>query len=345
MRIALVAGSYPPSVCGVADYTERLTTALRSLGLSVEVVTGKDWRMSRALSVRKDIRALGCDVTHIQYPSVGYGRKLGPQMLGLLERGVVTVHEASKTHSLRQLSLYPFFLARHVIFTNIFERSHVQRFAPWIAKASSIIPIGSNISAGKNEREPSFDEIVYFGLIRPEKGLEAVLALAALVKARRSRKKIRIVGLALKEHADYLRMLQAQSQDLPVIWQLGLPEVETAEVLARSAFGYVPFPDGASERRGSLLALLANGVATVTTHGEHTPRGLDGSVLYAASPEEAVRIFENLTEHKDKYGALSQRGRHYAEQFSWSSIGEKHRLVYQAIVDDLRPHRGRMKNS
>ena len=38
-RIALIAGTYAPDRCGVADYTDRLRTALSQLGIESVVLT------------------------------------------------------------------------------------------------------------------------------------------------------------------------------------------------------------------------------------------------------------------------------------------------------------------
>lgn len=329
MRVALVTGSYPPDVCGAADYTQRLAEALEVRGVSVEVITGTDWGVKNVLAVQRRIRAVGADLTHIQYPTVGYGRKLGPHLVGLLERAVVTIHEASQTHILRQLSLFPLLLGRHIIFTNCFEQAYVSRMAPWVSQHSSVIPIGSSVPIGRADRERRLDEIVYFGLIRPRKGLESVLELAGILKQRVSGMTVRIIGLPQKEHMSYLHALREKSASLPVVWDLGLSNVATADQLARVAYAYVPFPDGASERRSSLLALLANGVATITTRGAQTPLALNNAVEFAASPEDAASIVEGLRRDPDRRRELSSQGVRYASRFSWLAIADLHIDLYQ----------------
>lgn len=331
MKLAMVSGSYPPDVCGAADYTQRLAEALEVRGVSVEVITGIDWGLGNVPRVQRLIRGVGADLTHIQYPTVGYGRKLGPHLVGLLERAIVTVHEASQVHLLRQLSLFPFLFGQHIIFTNGFEQAYVSRMAPWVSRRSTVIPIGSSVPIGLADGDRRLDEIVYFGLIRPRKGLENVLELAGILKQRVSGMTVRIIGLPQKEHMGYLHTLQEKSVSLPIVWDLGLSNEETAKQLAGLAYAYVPFPDGASERRSSLLALLANGVATITTRGAQTPVGLDNTVEFAASSEEAVSILEALRTNPDRRQELSSHGVRYASRFSWVAIADLHIHLYHQM--------------
>jgi len=336
MKIAMITGSYPPNVCGVGDYTERLMSSLEQRGHSVEVITGGGWGLSDAPAVLKRINACGADIVHLQYPTVGYGRKLGPQLIALVERGVVTIHEASQTHVLRRLSLFPLLSSRHVVFTNFFERDYVGGFAPWVRERSSIIPIGSNLPVGRLASERRLNEVIYFGLIRPAKGLEQVLDAARILKQRIPGMMVRIVGLTLKEHETYLEVLRRASADLPVVWDLGLSDQEAANLMANAAIAYVPFPDGASERRGSLLALLTNGVATVTTRGVQTPSALDHVVEFAASPIDAVAILEALRKDGLRRGTLSEEGIRYATRFSWPDIADQHIRLYESIITKRR---------
>lgn len=332
MKVVMVTGSFPPDVCGAGHYTEQLVTALNLRGVSVEVITGARWGLGNAPSLLRRISESDADITHIQYPTVGYGRKLGPQFVALFQRGVVTLHEASQTHILRRLSLYPFFLAHHIIFTNRFEQAYCSRIAPWVSQRSSVIHIGSNMPVGHADGERTLNEIIYFGLIRPAKGLENVLELASILKQRGSRMSVRVIGLSLSEHQRYLESLQARSASLPIVWDLGLPDAATADRLARAAYAYAPYPDGASERRGSLLALLANGVATVTTRGEQTPPALDKVVEFAASPAEAAVILDSLAVDAGRRRRLSELSIRYASQFSWSTIADQHIKVYRTVV-------------
>ncbi len=336
MKIALVTGSYPPDTCGVGDYTSRLAHALEYLGAEIRLIRHESWHLRHVSRILTSIRAQNPDLVHIQYPTAGFRMHLTPQMLSLAMPCVVTIHEFSEAHVLRQLSLYPYFLrSRHVIFTTPFERDFALRRAPWISRRSSVIPVGSAIMIGRrDQRDPL--EIVYFGLYRPKKGIEEVLDLALLVKQRNLPYRVRLIGKPFPPGSSYHRELSDRSLDLPVLWSSDLDDQDVADLLSAASFGYMPYPDGASGRRTSLLALLANGVATVTTHGGHTPAELEQAVLFASTASEALDRIEEMRRDPGLRSRLSEKGREYASRFSWNSIASKHFELYQRLIAGMQ---------
>lgn len=330
MKVALAAGPYQPGRCGVGDYTFRLAQALRKAGVLAEVVTSGDWRLRGLPSLLRTVRRVDPDILHIQYPTAGFGHKLGPQGLAMTSPIIVTVHEASGSHLLRKLSLYPFsFRLKHVIFTTEFERRFALRWAPWITKRSSVIPIGSNIEARPQARDRSLDEIVYFGLIRPGKGIEDVLSLAELLKTQCPHLTMRIIGNCRPEQARYTAGLRERSKGLPLLWEENADDSTVARRLAASGIAYLPFPDGASDRRGSLKAALANGMAIVTTRGRDTPRALAETVRFCSTPQEALAAIRELSSNHALVKTLGESARRYAEGFSWDAIVSQHLSIYR----------------
>ena len=112
-RIALIAGTYAPNRCGVADYTNRLRTALSQLGIesvvltTVDVTQGfdvwgvvPDWHLKSLLALVRAVRQSQADVLHIQHAAGTYGFDRAIFLLPLLLRItgwrkpiVTTVHE------------------------------------------------------------------------------------------------------------------------------------------------------------------------------------------------------------------------------------------------------------
>jgi len=288
--------------------------------------------MVAALATKKWLQSQNFDIVHIQYPSAGFGAQLGPQALALLRRCVITIHEASHTHILRKVALLPFTIRpKHIVFTSDFERQFALSYAPWISKRSSVIPIPSNIGTFRQDRPRSLTEIVHFGLIMPGKGLEDVLKLGELMHATRSALRIRIIGKPPDRYLDYFEELRASASSLPITWEQNLTAEDVSKRLASSAIAYLPFPDGASERRATLKAALANGVAVITTRGRHTPNGLEGSVRFCKNPADALAAVRSLVTSPDERVALVNQGYQYVRPYTWERIAEQHTIVYETL--------------
>ena len=331
MKIALVIGHCPPGVCGVGDYTTCLSDALAARGVQARVIVSQDWRVVAALKMRDSLENF--DLVHIQYPTLGFGYRLGPHALSLLQSCVVTIHEASQRRILRKLSLLPFMVRpRHVIFTSDFERRFVTGWVPWVARISSIVPIPSNIKAFPQEKLRTMNEIVYFGLILPRKGLEQVVELSRLIKSEGLDLKVRIIGKPRPEHMRYSEELRELTVGLPVIWDLDLSEDQVAERLASSVVAYLPFPDGASERRSSLKAALVNGVAVITTQGAHTPESMKNVVRFSESPREALVIARFLLQNLQDRTGLAANAAQYLRQCTWERVADHHLAVYRSLL-------------
>jgi len=334
MKVVLVTGSYPPDICGVADYTARLEESLRRRGVEVTVYSGKRWGIRDASWIAKELRTLRADVLHIEYPATGYGWSLGPQLLSLLLPLVVTVHECSQGHWLRQVSLYPFSLrGPRIIFTNVFERRYANKFAPWISSRSCVIPIGSNVEVVPHSVGRNPNIVTYFGLIRPKKGLEQVLELARCLKGQGGGLRVRVVGTVMPGCEDYHLSLRQEANSLDMDWVLGLDGEELSRALATTDVAYLPFPDGASERRGTLMAMLANRAAVISTLGPHTPTEMEGAVLFANTPVEAANIVHALSRDQSTKSRHQEKAGEFARRFSWESIASEHVTIYQKLIE------------
>jgi glycosyltransferase involved in cell wall biosynthesis len=330
MRVALVTGSWPPDACGVGDYAHRLSVSLSTRGVQVRLFH-RSLALRSIVDIVREIDGAGPDVVHVQYPTVGFGSRLGPHLLSLLRPGVVTLHEASRLHPLRRCSLGLFTLrARHLIFTTAHEQDFIGRWAPWTRNRSSVIPVGSSIAEAPPVAKTD-STVVCFGLFRPNKGIEDVLRLASLARDQGRDLTVRFIGSPDPRKMDYYRELRRRAEGLPVRWDVGLSESEVSRLLATVRVAYMPFPDGALDYRTSLLALLANGVAVVTTRSPMTPLPLAEAVRFAASPSSALGILCELMANESARGELDRRGRAFVRAVSWDAIADRHRDVYESV--------------
>ena len=117
-----------------------------------------------------------------------------------------------------------------------------------------------------------------------------------------------------------------------VRWTGNLADAEVAAALNACDVLLMPYLDGASLRRGTLMAGLANGCAIVTT----TPQGplpelVDGrDLLYVAREDE--KALANAALHVANNPALATRLRTNARQrsslFAWDAIAHEHVACY-----------------
>lgn len=334
LRIAMVTGSYPPDACGVGGYTARLVQELSFHGHDVHVLKNGPWGIVDVPRLNREISLINPDIVHIQYPTVGFNRSLGPQGLSLCHPNVVvTVHEVSQVHVLRRLSLYPFSLrSKALFFSNQFDRDYATAFAPWISSKTHIIPLGSSIPQN-SEPEVTNDpqDVVCFGLIRPQKGLEDFIEAAAESKRQGLPFVFTFVGMKDPRFEDYYWNLKKLSEDLPIRWEMDLDDQAVAKRLAKATFAYMPYPDGATERRTSMIAMLAQGIAVLTTASEMTPDLFKNNLSIAADPKSAVQIIKTLSHHPVQLAEQVRKGVEVAKKFDWPAIAERHIEIYKSI--------------
>jgi glycosyltransferase involved in cell wall biosynthesis len=338
MKVLMISGSYPPDVCGVGDYTCHLAEALIARGLEVILLQRKDWSWRSRRELLEEVRGTDYDILHIQYPSVGYGRSLLPQYLSFLCPAVVTLHEFSHSRFLRKLASFPFLLsARQLLFTTEFEQNWNQRLFPWIAAKSVAIPIGANIGPTSGSGPRRRDEVIYFGLISPRKGIEEVLDFASVACQSSSNIQVRIIGQIAPIFQKYASTLMDRSRDLPVIWTLGKSESELASLFASASLAYLPFPDGASERRGSLKAMLSSGVVCISTEGKQLSDSLRKVLVLARDGKDAFAKATELLGDRSTWERLSAEALAYSQSFQWSHIAARHIEIYTKICDREHP--------
>ncbi|MBK8025676.1 MAG: glycosyltransferase [Chloroflexi bacterium] len=146
-----------------------------------------------------------------------------------------------------------------------------------------MIPIGSNIltdaPAGSEQyrsqagADPDEALVVYFGLVNRSKGLETLLDAFRRILDRGLRARLALVGAVAGDsdatNQAYLAEIDrliAQHRLGPFVHRTGyLGERDVAGYLTAADVVALPFADGASYRRGSLMAALRLGCAIVTT--------------------------------------------------------------------------------
>ncbi len=340
MKIAMISGSWPPDVCGVGDGAELLSQHLENIGVSVSKISDSKWNWQNRKNIEIKIRNSNPDIIHIQYPSYGYGSSRIPAWLLYACRDipiVITLHEYTAQVGKPLLKVIPrgmpyylpFSFSDHIFFSNDYDKEKLSKIFPWVAKKSSVLSIASNIKAGTASNKSN--SIVYFGQICPKKGLESFIDLAKNIKNENLGLKTIIIGAipkGSKEWADHYLSL-ACKYNCHILE--GLPSDDVSNALASSTFAYLPFPDGASSKRASLLACMVNGLVTLTTHTEFTPQWIKDVTINTTDAINAFDELKKLMHNNILIDQLSEKSKIATSSRNWDNFAKSHIDVYLDI--------------
>jgi glycosyltransferase involved in cell wall biosynthesis len=326
LKVALLSGAWRPTRCGVADYTSMLADALEAAGIGVARITPGRSTPGYRHALRQ-IESSGAGIVHLQYPSVGFGRSLLPAFLPILARRwpvVVTLHEFSIFRWYRLPWFVGFaYLAKAVIMTSAPELHAFARRLPGSRARLKVIPIGSNIPGAPPATRIN-RSVCYFGLLMPGKGLEEFLAFARALREAGPSWSIRLIGAVAPGAGAYAASILREAGANGIELFLDQAPSRVAELLAETEFAYLPGPGGITERRGSVLAALQNGVHVVGPVVVDVPDWLRRRVTHAATPKAASRLMVSMAPGElDVAPVIETR---------WNHIAQRHADLYRALV-------------
>lgn len=384
MRIGIITGEYPPMQGGVGDYTQLLARQLSERDHDIFVFTSaqlsesdsaihitntvKKWRWGAIRAIQKWIKIHKLDVISLQFETAAYS--MSPFIHFLPQ--VVRVPVVTTFHDLLFPYLFPKagalrpMIVRHlanrsdgVIVTNHEDYMQLDNHPNM-----TLIPLGNLVHADlpadydrtqwRDKAGAGDDDflIAYFGFINHSKGVE--ILLEDLAYLRQTGYPFRLVMIGGKTgssdptNADYAQKIDA------LITQLGLSDavtwtgfVDNAQVnayLDASDVVCLPFRDGCSYRRSSLLAAIHRGCAIVTTQPNvYIPLFKDGENMALVTPftldpktpnyfhvsHKLLQLYRNphLRAHIQQ-GALQLSG-----QFDWTTIISDYETFFANIVE------------
>jgi glycosyltransferase involved in cell wall biosynthesis len=306
-----------------------LAQALSEVGVNAQIMSPKRWKVREWRAWVQEIRQLRPDVTHLQFPSIGYRSSPLPHILGWARTGrcsVVTLHEHSALRRAQRVANRLFrFTADRLIFTTDYEAN------AFGATASPVIPIGSNVPAYPETLKRE-NTVLYFGQIRPNKGIEEFIALARLSETSDESWQFTVVGSPPPRLRDYSISLRVHAPS-SLIWVEDAPLALVAKMMSMATVAYLPFPDGASFRRGSLIAALSNHLPVITSIGLDTSEQLRSVLLPAETPNEALAQLHRLRDNTDLGKHLGMAGRTLVQLFDWKVIANQHLALYRDLLE------------
>jgi glycosyltransferase involved in cell wall biosynthesis len=327
-------------------------------------------------AVTRALRATGAPIAHIQYQTGAYEMRptvnLLPWLLRLKWSGatVVTFHDVRvpylfpKAGPVREWANR--LMARGADACIATNPEDATRIKSWGVKRLELIPIGSNIS---NHPPPGYDRhawrerwgategttlMAYFGFLNSSKGLDDLLMTLLRLRDRGDYRLLMVGGglgssdptnrATASRLGEMARQLGVESS-LVGTGYLEPPEVSAALLCADMAV--LPYADGASFRRGSLLAVLEHGLPLVTTEtkfefrnsdfefGGSWPTLVDGEnalLVKVGDVEGLVEAVARLAGNAELRERLGRGAKELAGFFSWAAIAEKHARLYRRLL-------------
>ena len=312
---------------------------------------------------RVRIASTDLDIINIQYQAAAYGAMRPP--IHYLPH--ITIPPTTVTfHDLRQPYLFPkakglreraiWGLSRSaagVILTNEedFQQCQVQEGLPPLAK----IPIASNIPCAPPETfSPSewrayhgigTDEFVigYFGFLNNSKGGEILMHALATLHANGLSPRLMLIGdhSGSSDHnnTDYAQRVNNLARNFGIVNHIlrtgYLAPADTSAALLSCDLMVLPYRDGVSFRRGSFLACLAHGRATVTTLPRVQLvqlRSHENVILTQPNADAIARAILEVHSDPDLRQNIETGALRLSKNFQWSHIAEQLEEFYKDIL-------------
>jgi glycosyltransferase involved in cell wall biosynthesis len=320
------------------------------------------WRWPALAAVADIALRYELDVVNIQYQAADYDMRspaanFWPWRLKGLTKTVVTFHDLRvpylfpKAGFLRQTAVR--FMARQAHGCITTNEADYQTLRATGHIALTQIPIGSNITA----YQPNHIEIAeardflrlqagdcllgYFGFLHESKGAD--ILLRALAQLEEHIHLVFIGGQTGSSDSDNNASFQAQIEQL--IQQLGLaervhwtgflPDQRVSTFLHAADVMVLPYRDGVSLRRGTLMAVLAHGRPLITTHSA-TPTPLQsGHNALLIPPNDELALVEavrNLLVGISLREGISEGAKQVAAAFTWDKIAAQTADLFQTLI-------------
>lgn len=376
MRIGIVTGEYPPMQGGVGAYSAILAEAFYESGHriaifsrsetsssnpAITITTTPNWHPRSLHAIRRWIQAEQLDLVNLQFQTAAFDMSPWIHFLP----NVLPVPTITTFHDLRFPYLFPKagplrdWIVRHLahasrgaIATN--PEDDV-RLSKWVT--CEMIPIGSNIRAPQPASETiekqridwgvSSNQYVvgYFGLMNHSKGLDILLASMRNILDSGISARLQIIGGGLgssdPSNAEFMREFTTQIHSLGLesaIQATGYLEDDDAVARGLSACDVLalPFADGASFRRGSLMAALQYGCPVITTEpGMAIPAFVDGENMRLIPRNDSAALTTALRElwkRPDLRSKLSAGARLLSTDFNWNHIAAAQLTFFEQIL-------------
>lgn len=327
----------------------------------------RKWNLIGVMNILRLMRKKKFDLFHMQFPSTRYHRTVSLGLLPLLvkiispsTKVVATLHEFSISYpvnKLRQLVIGSF--SDRVVVTDDGDFNQISKGPGGVLIKDKLvtIPIGSNIDlcpqdAAEKEAflkrfklDPRTRVISFFGVIHSNKGLETLLK--AMSELKDIKPPVFLVLIAeLNAGVDpYHKRIQDMIDSLGIRDSMYLTGYrsgrEVSKFLSISDICVLPFLDGATLRRGTLMAAFAHGLPVITTgSGRHVPKEfIDRSNIFLVPAKDSKALREAIVllgEDSELRRRIGSAAKQLSKKFSWEKIAAGHIELYNDLFLEVK---------
>jgi polysaccharide biosynthesis protein PslF len=338
-------------------------------------LTVPGWRLSDLSAIVARVRSVRPDIVHLQYQAAAYA--MSPALVALPYCLGARVAFVTTFHDLRPPYLFPkagqlrcwfnhalIGASNAVIFTDPadLDRAHPYRPAAWIPIGSSLAPaddVDRGTARARFGIAPDEAVVASFGFVNASKGFETLLRAAERLVRSRVPLRLLLIGDETgtsdprnQETAARLRGLAASLDLSDRIIRTGFLAPSEVSIAMRAAdLAALPYADGASLRRSSLLACLAHGLPVVTTQPAgpaslataHRVAPFDDPAQFQIGPGVAAlvprgddaalaRELYRLLNDPARAERLAGAGKALVGRLDWSSIAGATRTAYERAL-------------
>ncbi len=352
----------------VSVFTRARATIDESSAIRTVAQVGAIWGWTTIGQISSWVSSNQIDVVNIQYQTAAYN--MHPS-IHWLPAGLRTTSALSVVtfHDLRVPYLFPkagplrHWLVRKlardasgVIATDRADQSTLG--SDWHISHVRWIPIGSNVTVNLPEDySPAAQRarlglrngqplISYFGFLNETKGAIVLIdALAEIVRQGIDAHLMMIGGRA--GSSDPTNFVYGELVDARIVehklsdrvhWSGFVDDRRVSELFCASDMTVLPYLDGASLRRGTLMAALAHGRAIVTTEPEtHIPE-LDG-VVQTVRPGDSIALAQSIAQllkESQRRHTLEQAAIAASKHFTWDGIATRTIEFFNELLVDHR---------
>lgn len=362
MRIGFITGEYPPLQGGIGGYTSILTKRLSALGHDIFIFSEKraeqqslkiplkrspSWGFRSIPTLKQWVKENRLELVNLQFQTAAFGMSpfvhFFPHFLDI--PFVTTFHDLRFPYLFPKAGRLRDWIVMHlaqastgVIVTNHEDYERVKHLN------AALIPMGSTVLADESDFDKSAwrtsDKflIAHFGFINQTKGVDTLL------KALANTPNVNLLmigdrtGTADPTNAAYAKKIDSMIAEFGledrIRWTGYVSDADVFNYLRAVDAVVLPFRDGASFRRSSLMVAIHLGCVIVTTKPTVSIPEFEQGQMRLVTPEDSAELaaaIRNLKEYPQEREELRDKVKTLRQRFDWDVVARDMAKFYEGL--------------